>query len=203
LQLELDGPFEVAAHWLPLAIRSQLTCEVDERAVALALEDIGRDGQARCVNLSPASLLDSGFAPRLRTLLQAAPRAASAMWLEVGESAAADHFELVREMARQVRQTGARFGLEHAGERLSRIDRLFEAGLDYVKLDASATHGVATDPSRSTFVKGLVTMLHSLSLQVIAEGVIDAADARALWALGVDGLTGPWVTMPDPRADDL
>jgi EAL domain-containing protein (putative c-di-GMP-specific phosphodiesterase class I)/GGDEF domain-containing protein len=200
LQLEVQGPFEVAAHWLPLAIRSQLTCEVDERAVALALDDIGRDDQPRCVNLSPASLLDSGFAARLRTLLQAAPRAANKLWLEVGEAAAADHFELVRELARQVRQTGARFGLEHAGERLSRIDRLFEAGLDYVKLDASATHGVATDASRSTFVKGMVTMLHSLSLQVIAEGVSEAEDAQALWALGIDGITGPWVTLPASSA---
>ena len=59
------------------------------------------------------------------------------------EEAAADQFELVRELGRQLRPTGARVGLEHAGERLSRIERLFEAGLDYVKLDASVAHGVA------------------------------------------------------------
>ncbi|MEP7100199.1 MAG: LapD/MoxY N-terminal periplasmic domain-containing protein [Burkholderiales bacterium] len=200
LRLDPEGPFEVAAHWLPLAIRSRLTCEVDERALALALAAITRDGQPRCVNLSPASLADSGFAARLRKQLQAVPRAARHVWLEVHESAAADHFDLVRELARQVRPCGARFGLEHAGERLSRIERLFEAGLDYVKLDASVGHGVALDERRAGFVKGLVTMLHSLSLQVIVEGVNDAADADALWALRVDGVTGPWVTMP-PELD--
>ncbi len=200
LRLDADGPFEVAAHWLPLALRSRLTCEIDERALALALEAIARDGQPRCVNLSPASLADSGFAARLRKRLQAVPRAARQVWLEVHESAAADHFDLVRELARQVRPCGARFGLEHAGERLSRIERLFEAGLDYVKLDGSVGHGVATDERRAGFVKGLVTMLHSLSLQVIVEGVDDAADAQALWDLRVDGLTGPWVAMSS--ADD-
>jgi len=45
-------------------------------------------------------------------------------------------------------------------------------------------------------VKGLVTMLHTLSVQVFAEGVSDAADARVLWACGMDGLTGPWVRLP-------
>jgi EAL domain-containing protein (putative c-di-GMP-specific phosphodiesterase class I) len=70
---------------------------------------------------------------------------------------------------------------------------LFEAGLDYVKLDAAVAHGVAADPQRAAFVQGLATMLHSLSLQVIAEGVSNAGDAQALWACGVDGLTGPWV----------
>ncbi len=195
MQLEQGGAYEVAAQWLPLAVRSRLTPTADEHALALALEAIALDGLPRCVNLSPASLSDSGFATRLRTLLEAAPRAARSVWLEVGEAAAADRFELTRELARQVRATGARFGLEHAGERLSRIDRLFEAGLDYVKLDASVTLGMALDANRVRFVEGLVTMLHSLSIQVIAEGVADERDAQALLACGTDGLTGPWVRL--------
>jgi EAL domain-containing protein (putative c-di-GMP-specific phosphodiesterase class I)/GGDEF domain-containing protein len=196
LRLEPAGPFEVAAHWLPLATRTRLTCEVDERALTLALAATLQDGWPRGVNLSPASLLDSGFSARLCEQLDAAPRAARSIWLEVHESAAAEHFDLVRELARQVRASGARIGLEHAGERLSRIERLFEAGLDYVKLDASIGAGVALDPGRAGYARGLVTMLHSLSLQVIVEGVADLADAQALRDLGVDGLTGPCVAMP-------
>lgn len=195
LQLSPEGPFEVAAHWLPLAIRSRLTPQVDERALSLALEDIAHDGQPRCVNLSPASLADSNFAGRLRIVLQAMPREARKVWIEISESAAFDQFERVQELARQLRPTGARFGLEHAGERLSRIERLFEAGLDYVKLGAATGHGLQGDPQRAAFVKGLVTMLHSLSLQVIVEGVNSAQDAQILWALGVDGVTGPWASV--------
>ncbi len=201
MQLEPNGAFEVAAQWLPLAVRSRLTPAADEHALTLALQAIALDGLPRCVNLSPASLSDSGFATRLRTLLEAAPRAARSVWLEVGEAACADRFDLTRELARQVRAAGARFGLEHAGERLSRIERLFEAGLDYVKLDASVTLGMALDANRVRFVEGLVTMLHSLSIQVIAEGVVDEADVQALLACGADGLTGPWVRAAgDPPA---
>jgi EAL domain-containing protein (putative c-di-GMP-specific phosphodiesterase class I)/GGDEF domain-containing protein len=194
LQLEPDGAFEVAGQWLPLAVRARLTPAIDEHALALALTAIEADGLSRCVNLSPASLADSGFAARLRTLLLRHESAARRVWLEINESAAADHFELVRELARQLRPLGVRFGLEHAGERLSRIERLFEAGLDYVKLDASVIRDVGLDAGRAGFVKGLVTMLHSLELQVIAEGVSDAADAHSLWECGADGVTGPWVS---------
>lgn len=194
LQLEAGGAFEVAAHWLPLAMRSRLTSEVDAHALSLALAAIAHDGQPRCVNISPASLDDSGFASRLRSRLLAAPQAAGHVWLEVSESAALDRFELVRELARQLRPCGARFGLEHAGERLGRIEGLLDAGLDYVKLDAAVTHGVGADAGRAAFVRSVTTMLHSLSIQVIAEGVGDAPDAQALWAAGVDGITGPWVT---------
>ena len=201
LQLEAEGPFEPAARWLPLALRSRMTATVDERAVSLALDDIARDGMPRCVNLSAASLLDSGFASRLRALLMEQARAGRKLWLEVPESAAVEQFALVQELGRQLRPTGARFGLEHAGPQLGRIDRLFEAGLDYAKLDASVTQGVAGDANRINFVRSMGVLLHGLAVQVFAEGVVDAADAQALWQCGVDGITGPWASAQ--RADLL
>jgi len=174
-------------------VRTRMTPAIDALALQLALRAIEGDGLARGINLSPASLADSGFAARLRSLLAEHPAAARKVWLEVGESAAAEQFELMRELSRQVRPLGARFGLEHAGERLSRVERLFEAGLDYVKLDASIVRDTGSDPRRADFVKSLATMLHSLSVQVFAEGVGGDADAQVLWTCGVDGLTGPWV----------
>lgn len=194
VQLDPNGAFEVAAHWLPLAVRSRLTSAADEAALALALEAIARDGMPRCVNLSPASLLDSGFAARLRGRLVVVPQAAAKLWLEVNETAAFGQFDLVQELGRQLRPTGVRFGLEHAGEQLGRIDRLFEASIDYVKLDAAVAHGVAGHPERAAFVSGMVAMLHGLAIQVMAEGVANESDALALWACGVDGLTGPWIS---------
>ncbi len=194
LQLAPGGPFETAARWLPLALRSRLTDDIDARAVELALAEIGRDGQSRCVNLSTASLLDSTFAARLRKLLSAAPRQAQRLCLEVPEMAAVEHFSQLHELARQLRREGAQVGLEHAGERLSRIDRLFDAGLDYVKLDAAVVQGVAGDPIRASHLKSLVAMLHGLSMKAYAEGVTEAEDADELWKLGIDGLTGPWAS---------
>ena len=139
LQFDPDGPFEPAARWLPLALRSRLTGDIDECALALALKASGQDGRARGVNLSPASLSDSGFASRLRALLLTAPQAARLIWLEVAEIAAVENFDLLQELGRQVRPTGVRFGIDHAGERLGQIPRLFEAGFDYVKLDGLVT----------------------------------------------------------------
>ena len=194
LQLEAQGSFEPAARWLPMAMRTWLTADIDERALALALVEAANDGQPRCINISPASLADSGFASRLRALLWDSPRMARLIWLEVAESAAVEQFELLQELSRQLRPVGIRLGLEHAGQRLGHIPRLFEAGLDYVKLDASVVAGVGTDDHRATFVRGTVTLLHGLSLLVYAEGVADAADAKMLWECGIDGATGPWIS---------
>ncbi len=193
LQLEADGPFETAAMWLPMALRTGLISQIDEAAVSLALKQIAQDQQPRGVNIAPNSLLDSGFVPRLRALVAAQPEAARLLWLEVAEAAAVERFELVRELCKQLRPLGARVGLEHAGDRLTRIESLFEAGLDYVKLDASVVQGVATDAARSAFVSGTVNMLHGLGLQVYGEGVNEPADILVLRQCGIDGVTGPAV----------
>jgi len=196
LQMQLDshGDFEPAMRWLPLAVRSRLTAEVDTHAVALALEAISRDGQQRCVNISPMSLLDTGFTARLRDLVFQSPQAARKLGMEVAEIAAINSFDLLYEMGRQLRPLGVLIGIEHAGAGLSQVERLYQAGLDYVKLDASVVQGVAGDAARAAFVRGMVIMLRSLALKVYAEGVIDPMDVQALWDCEVDGVTGPWAS---------
>lgn len=196
LQMQLDshGDFEPAMRWLPLAVRSRLTAEVDTHAVALALEAISRDGQQRCVNISPMSLLDTGFTARLRDLVFQSPQAARKLGMEVAEIAAINSFDLLYEMGRQLRPLGVLIGIEHAGAGLSQVERLYQAGLDYVKLDASVVQGVAGDAARAAFVRGMVIMLRSLALKVYAEGVTDAMDVQALWDCEVDGVTGPWAS---------
>jgi EAL domain-containing protein (putative c-di-GMP-specific phosphodiesterase class I)/GGDEF domain-containing protein len=193
LQLQLGDDELAAASWLPLALRARMTAAVDLFAVELALQAIATDGQARCINIAPASLADAGFLPQLAERVGQAPQAARGLLLDVAESAAADHFDRLVELGRQLRPLGVRLGLEHAGAGLARIERLYQAGLDYVKLDASVLLGVAGDAGRAAFVRGMVIMLRSLALQVYGEGVVDAMDAQALWDCELDGLTGPWV----------
>jgi EAL domain-containing protein (putative c-di-GMP-specific phosphodiesterase class I) len=194
LQFESEGEFVAAARWMPMARRGHVTPQVDERAVALALQAIEADRLARCVNLSAASLADSAFVARLRIVLQERREAARLLWLDIPEIAAVERFGQVQEAARQLRTVGARVGLEHAGERLGRIKQLLDAGLDYVKLDASMVRGVAGDEGRAHHLRSAIAMLHGLSMQAYAEGVENPADAQRLWQLGIDGITGPWAS---------
>ncbi|KQW52284.1 MULTISPECIES: LapD/MoxY N-terminal periplasmic domain-containing protein [unclassified Roseateles] len=198
LQLRLDTDFQAAAIWLPLAARARMTAQVDLFAISLALQAIVADGQARCINVAPASLADAGFLPQLHELLGQSPQAARSLLLDIAEAAAVEHFERLMEFGRQLRPLGVKLGLEHAGAGLARVERLYQAGLDYVKLDASVLLGVAGEAGRAAFVRGMVIMLRSLALKVYGEGVVDAMDAQALWDCELDGLTGPWVTVSLP-----
>jgi diguanylate cyclase (GGDEF)-like protein len=193
MQLAPGGDYEPAAVWLPLALRTRSTDAVDMCAVGEALRRIASDGQPRGVNLATASLHAPGFGVRLREVLNAGRTAASQLWLDLPESAAVQHPMLVRELAQQLKGSGVRLGLEHAGEHLARIDRLYEMGLDFVKIDARFARGAAQHPAVCNFLRSTATLAHGLGLQVYAEGISDPADLGALWACGLDGATGPAV----------
>ena len=198
LRLQAHGPAVSAATWLPWALRSGLSADIDLLAVRLALAAITRDGQARGVNLALHSLATPGFVGRLRLLLGGHGLARTQLWLELGESAAERYPALLGELAAMLKPLGCKLGLEHAGARLAQLDRLCECGLDYVKLDASLSLGLADDAARTALLRRLLGLLHSMGLQVLAEGVQRGADAAALWACGIDGITGPWASAQAP-----
>jgi diguanylate cyclase (GGDEF)-like protein len=130
VQLRRDGAFESAASWLALATRSRLTTTLDQRAVTLALQQIQRDGVARCVNLAPASLRATEFVAAVSVQLQAAAVAAAKLWIDIPEVLAVSHPGVIQEVTRRWRPLGVHVGLEHAGAALSGMTRLYELGLD-------------------------------------------------------------------------
>ncbi|MFO1273529.1 MAG: EAL domain-containing protein [Rubrivivax sp.] len=185
---------EPAARWLPLALRTRLTAAADTLALQLALAAAAADGRPRCVNVAAASLAEPDFVDGLRERLLEAPALAPLLWLELPEAAALQDRRRVLAFARWLRPLGVKVGLEHAGRRLHRVERLYEIGLDYVKLDAAEIAGAAHDAAVQAFVRSTVGLLAGIGGQVFAEGVADGADAQALWACGVAGVTGPWAS---------
>lgn len=197
VQFEPGGAFEPAVRWLAQAQRARLAAAVDERAIELALQAIDADGQARCVNLSAQSLGVSDFMAAVSRRLEAAPQAATRLWIDLPEALALDRPALVQEASRRWRPLGVYLGLEHAGEGLARIHRLTELGLDCVRIDARFVRGLAAaddgDDARR-YLRGLVQLVQSVGISIAAEGVDDERDLQLLWSLGFDAATGPAVT---------
>jgi len=199
VQLEPGGPYEPAARWLAQAARARLCAEVDEMAVKLALDAIEDDGQARCINIAAQSMGVSDFMAAISRRLEAAPQAATRLWIDLPETLALDRPALVQEASRRWRPLGVYIGLEHAGDGLARIHRLLDLGLDCVRIDARYLQGLA-DPTAADmrrYLRGLVQLVQNVGLSITAEGVTREADLALLWSLGFDAATGP-VVRPEP-----
>jgi EAL domain-containing protein (putative c-di-GMP-specific phosphodiesterase class I) len=191
-----EGTDPVAtAVWLPVVRRAKRTAEIDLIGVSMALEAIDIDSIPRSLRISSDALASPGFLAQLGELLGRFEDSARGLWLEVDESVALRDLRLLTELAVEVHSHGARLGLEHAGEHMVDLAALLEVGLDFVKLDASLTEGLAKDEARSQHVAGSVRMLHGIGLRVYAEVDADPRDALALWEAGVDAITGSVYTL--------
>jgi EAL domain-containing protein (putative c-di-GMP-specific phosphodiesterase class I) len=202
VQLEPGGAYEPAARWLAQAARARLCARVDEAALRLALRAIEQDGLARCVNFAAQSLAVSDFMAAVSRQLDAAPQAATRLWIDLPESLALDHPALVQEAARRWRPLGVYLGLEHAGELLARMPHLLEMGLDCVRIDGRYLAGLADADGAAArrYLQGLVQLVQGVGLSITAEGVKREADLALLWRLGFDAATGPAVTVAQPMS---
>lgn len=194
VQLEVGGPFQSAARWLAMASRARLMPRVDLAAIGLALVAIARDGQARSVHVSSASLTAPGFVGDVQRRLEAAPGAASRLTLEVGEGGSIERaLPRLREAAAAWRRHGVRLGLAHAGASMQTLPRLQGCGIGHLKIGGRFVRGAGADAAVREFAAALVRLAHGLNWEVVASGVDDEADLAALWSLGFDAATGPAV----------
>lgn len=183
-----------AGQFLPWIHRLELAGELDRQVIELAIDTINRERSSLGINVSGAALTDADFLPWLSQKLSSHPEAAALLWLEVGESTAYRHLEQFKRLCTRSKRYGTRIGLEHVGHQLSDIGRLHDVGVDYVKVDSAFVGDIDTNPANQTLLRTLCTLVHSLGITVIAEGVNTDEEWQALAELGFDSATGPQVT---------
>lgn len=198
VQLQPGGLFQAAQRWLALAARSRLLPQVDLAAVGLALEAIARDGRPRALRLAAASLAAPEFASLVQRQLQAAPRAAAGLWLELSDTLPRGLQPAATAAVSLWRAQGAHTGVEHAGAPATSLVLWQGQGLEAVKVAARHLQGVADDASLRDYASSLLALVRGLGAQAMAEGITEAADLQVLWELGWDGAAGAAVAPLSP-----
>jgi len=179
---------------IPWATRCGLLPHIDEIVAEKALAQIETSQREMCINLSTESICHGATVERLAMQLRAHPEAAHHLWIDLPERAAFLHPGPFRSFCQRLKPLGCRIGLEHVSTHVVRIGELHDVGLDYLKISAGVVRGIDTNPGNQTFLRGLVSIGHTMGMLVIAEGVHGDAEANMLLELGFDGLTGPGIT---------
>lgn len=194
VRLFIGGDWLAAGTVMQWAARLGLLPRLDGKVIKAALQELGRRSDAALgINISAEALCDAEFRTDLLKQLQQAPEPATRLWIEVPESGAFRHVAEFRTLCVAVKPLGVKVGLEHVGHQFSRIGDLHDLGLDYIKIDASLTRDIATNPGSQAFLRGLCMIAHSIGLTTIAEGVRSREEMEILPGFGVDGTTGPGV----------
>jgi diguanylate cyclase (GGDEF)-like protein len=192
-RLRLKGEWRSAGVFLPWISRLELDGQLDMEVVRAGLKQITQSRRPVAINLSPASIRDSRFVMDLRGLLASRKEEARNLWLELPVAMAIHDLASFRSLCRELNPLGCHLGLEHVGTEFTRIADLHDLGLAYMKIDNSLVGSVDTSPEQQSILRGMVTLCHSMDILAIAEGVNNQREARVLFELGMDGVTGPGV----------
>jgi EAL domain-containing protein (putative c-di-GMP-specific phosphodiesterase class I)/GGDEF domain-containing protein len=194
LKFDANGEWLPAGRFMPQAERLQISDRIDLAAVTLGLDalDAQADLPGLAVNLSAHSIQNPVFCRELAALLSPR-RAVQRLWLEIAESGALLHFDAFRSLCRELKPLGCRIGIEHFGRRFSEIGRLYDLGIDYLKVDSIFIRDLDTRVGNQTFLKGLAAIARNIGIIVIAEGVANERELTALTTAGFDAATGPQI----------
>ena len=154
------------------------------------------------VNVSPLQLRAPGFVPAVAGLLARHRVEASALMLEITESAAMSGDPEVLAALHELRDRGVRLGIDDFGTGYSSIARLQQLPVDTVKIDRSLVTDIGTSAPAFELLRAVVGLLRtSPSIGIVAEGVETALQSAHLRALGCRWAQGYHLGRPVAASD--
>ena len=138
------------------------------------------------VNLSPRNLLDEDLPRSIRSMLDDAGLPATALTLEITESAMMADPERAIAILGELRALGIRVAVDDFGTGHASLAYLKRLPVDELKIDKSFVLNLETDASDQSIVRSTIELAHELGLTCVAEGVETAWAFEWLGAQGCD-----------------
>nr|WP_286195580.1 EAL domain-containing protein [Synechococcus sp. CCAP 1479/9] len=159
-------------------------------------------GVAVSVNMSARELRDPGFAERIgAALARHADLPASALRLEVLETAALEDLEQVAQNIARCQDLGVSFALDDFGTGYSSLTYLRRLPISTIKIDRSFVARMLVDPADQAIVKAVVDLAHAFGRTCVAEGAETPEHLQALRAMGCELAQGFAIARPMPAED--
>lgn len=192
--------------FIPLAERTGLIDDLTFWALRNALADVkawaaqGIDIVV-AVNLSAVSLRSWRIVEGMQALLADCAVPAGSVTLEITESILIRDIDRARAVLAALKGLGLEIAIDDFGAGYSSIGYLRRLPLDEIKIDRSLIRTMLESPRDRAIVKSTIDLGRSLGLQVVAEGVEDAATLALLADLGCPYAQGYHISRPlEPAA---
>ena len=154
------------------------------------------------VNVSPIQLRQKNFIPSLRQILQDTDGYSDGLDMEITESAVMTEVKKNIPKLEAVREMGFHIAIDDFGTGYSSLSYLSQLPVNALKIDRSFIVEMTERPNSMAIVTSIITLAHSLGLEVVAEGVELEEQAKMLRLLRCELLQGNLYSRPLP-ADEI
>lgn len=151
-----------------------------------------------CVNLSARQFQRQELAQDIARMLQKIGLDPRCLELEITESVVMEEAESTLNILSELRDLGVGLAIDDFGTGYSSLSYLKRFPVDSLKIDRFFVEGIGGDSENAVIVSGIITLAHTLGIQVIAEGVETADQAAHLRRIGCDLAQGDYFSKPLP-----
>jgi predicted signal transduction protein with EAL and GGDEF domain len=193
------GPDEFIALAERTGLIGQLTDVVLDKAIAACAGwQRFAPGVSVAVNLSARSLRDEAFADHVDRVLRHHRLPATLLTLEITESSVMADPASTLGLLHRLRDRGIRLSIDDFGTGYSSLAYLRRLPVQEVKVDRAFVQRMDTESDDAAIVGTIVDLAHTLELDVVAEGIENAAVAALLRDLGCETGQGFHFAPPMP-----
>jgi EAL domain-containing protein (putative c-di-GMP-specific phosphodiesterase class I) len=150
------------------------------------------------VNLSASQLSHLDLADTVERVLGETGLEGSRLTLDVTETVYVKVLAGNTAILDRLRALGVRFSIDDFGTGYSSLSYLRRLPADAIKIDQSFVKGLGENVENTAVVRMIIELAHTLSLEVIAEGVETEEQATLLKEMGCDFAQGYHFSMPLP-----
>jgi diguanylate cyclase (GGDEF)-like protein/PAS domain S-box-containing protein len=143
-----------------------------------------------CVNVSAGQVRHPGLLQDVRAALEESGLEAGNLILEITEGTLLKDTELIETIFKELKALGVGLAIDDFGKEYSSLSYLKRLPVDTLKLDGSFVASLGEDPTNTTIVEAVVSLAHSLGLEVTGEGVETAEQLEHLRRIGCDLVQG-------------
>ncbi|WP_100403460.1 sensor domain-containing protein [Bacillus sp. FJAT-42315] len=172
------------AEFIPLAEESGLILPLGEWVMRQSCQQAKKWNDLGCslklsVNVSPYQLEQPDFVQRVQAILQETGLEPKLFEIEVTESIFINIDDAIL-VLQQLQNLGISISIDDFGTGYSSFSYLKELPINTLKIDASFIRDIHENKESRAIVKAMLTLVHALSLNVIAEGVETADQLQIL-----------------------
>ena len=153
------------------------------------------------VNLSAADLLDQNLPEQIRSLLEQYQVPATALALEVTESAVMQDTNKVIANLNKLKEMAINLAIDDFGTGQSSLAYLKQLPVNEIKIDRAFVKDIETNTNDALIVNATVKLAHGLGFKVTAEGLENLAGLSFLHDAGCDTVQGYFFSKPLATAD--
>jgi len=196
--IDEQGNAILPSEFLPAAERNNLMKTLDRWVITASIDYCrGSDAERVFIRISRPSMQDKSLVEWMQAELAKHKVDPAHLCVQIPEQEAAKFIKESRETARELREAGIGFALEHYGVDKNRFQILDILKPNYIKIDGELMHSLMTDTAMQEAVRQLASAADQRDVETIAERVENANAMAVLFQLGVHYMQGHYVHEPE------